>query len=229
MKELAIASNMITMARNAKSLEQKRSLMLRMILPLLSTATADKLAKTITNHNSREFAQIWEQVKPEIAGKIAGDRAQQSAKPLPPQMVGTASMGDITREEWEVMHPEPKTVVQTAETEPAYADVTTFQRDGETCVAITTYGPRKIRIALNGTTVLEAQPNAEGRVLPHNNNCGGVPIAGSGINVNQVCQLVKLVCERLLMKADPCPLGPNGAQCDSNLIELHDKLLASTI
>jgi len=231
MKELAIASNMITMARNAKSLEQKRSLMLRMILPLLSKNTADKMASVITNHNSREFSQLWEQVKPEIANKLASDRAKQSAGDKSPQAVATASAG-----------------------EPTYADVTTFQRDDETSVCITTYGPRKIRIALNGDTVLEAQPNegispavAAGELVPTPAYSGGT----GGISSEQLCKLVKMVCERLIMQADPCPLplmkmptncaahdwpdckvclsGMKGFDFNANILELYDKLCASSI
>jgi hypothetical protein len=253
-KELQIAGNMIALARNRKG-QNKRSAMLRMIMPMLSRETGDKLADAIAKKSSKHFAQIWDHIKHEIKGKLDH---QHSA---------------------------------TASSEPSYADVSTFQRDGETAVCITTFGPRKIRVAMNGTTVLETQANVPDRDLPSNNNCGGVPAPepnpGIGtecpadpvaepdtpkecgtvseptatiqidggqcgnnylITGDQMCAVIKQVCERLLMDADPCPLPPSncctkhdwpdcavckwtvdvpGFDFNANILELYDVLTAA--
>ncbi|AFH14663.1 hypothetical protein LU11_gp132 [Pseudomonas phage Lu11] len=218
MKELQIASNMIALARN-RSGKNKRSAMLRMIMPLLSQSNGEKLADAIANKSSKKFAQIWDHIKHEIKGK------------LDHQHTATAS------------------------SEGSYADVTTFQRDGATDVSIQTYGPRKIRISLNGETINELQPVtevapavAQGEPVPVQNFPADSDCQTTGITSDQICKLVKLVCERMLMGADPCPLPPsnccathdwpNCVVCNNkqgteafdfnaNILELYDTLTAS--
>lgn len=303
MKELAIASNMIVMARNATTLKQKRSLMLRMIMPLFSKASADKLADCIENHNSREFSNLWQSLKPELAATLEQKRDKPDWIPNEKNMA-IASMGDISPAEWEAMHGpgsagaasplRHKTEVACSNPytpEPSYADVTTFQRDGETAVCIQTYGPRKIRISLNGNTINEISnadrpvpPAVEkGEAIPVEEcpidaatcdaevavdpaECGVIeePMATVQINNGQtgenflltgehLVKVVKLVCERLLMDADPCPLPAKmmamptncaehdwpdckvclhnlkGFDFSANILELYDKLTASSI
>ena len=225
MKEMIIASNMIAVARNHKEQAKKRSAMLRMIMPLLSKETGDKLASAISKQDSRHFIKLWDHIKHEITHKLDKEHRKHHH-------------------------------TATASAESTYADVTTFQRDDETSISITTYGPRKIRISMNGNTVLEAQPNsvvppavAAGEEVP-------TPACPSdqdiGVSPDQLCKLVKMVCERLIMQADPCPLPPlmkmpgncaehdwpdckvclsglKGFDFNANILELYDKLCASSI
>lgn len=290
MKELAIASNMIVMARNAKTLKQKRSLMLQMIMPLFSKASADKLADCIEQHNSREFSNLWQSLKPEIAKTLEQKRDKPDWIPNEKNMA-LASMGDITRSEWNAMHGTGEDETTPAQMEQTYADVTTFQRDGDTSVCIQTYGPRKIRISVNGTTVMEGvpeegtfvpanpiamseQPNPDPGIDPATCDAAVAPDAEVGVieepqatvqistgqtgetfmlSGEQMVKVVKLVCERLLMGADPCPLPPRmmamptncaehdwpdckvclhglkGFDFNANILELYDKLVASSI
>lgn len=290
MKELAIASNMIVMARNAKTLKQKRSLMLQMIMPLFSKASADKLADCIEQHNSREFSNLWQSLKPEIAATLEKKRDKPDWIPNEKNMA-LASMGDITRSEWNAMHGTGEAETAPAQMEQTYADVTTFQRDGDTSVCIQTYGPRKIRISVNGTTVMEGvpeegtfvpanpiamseQPNPDPGIDPATCDAAVAPDAEIGVieepqatvqistgqtgetfmlSGEQMVKVVKLVCERLLMGADPCPLPPRmmamptncaehdwpdckvclhglkGFDFNANILELYDKLVASSI
>lgn len=301
MKELAIASNMIVMARNATTLKQKRSLMLRMIMPLFSKASADKLADCIENHNSREFSNLWQSLKPELAATLEQKRDKPDWIPNEKNLA-IASIGDFSPEEWEALHGpgsagaasplRQKTEVACSNPytpEPSYADVTTFQRDGETSVCIQTYGPRKIRVSLNGNTINEIQQtdqlaavdptvceaevavdpatcDAAVAVEPVGAECGVIEEPMATVQINngqtgenflltgeQMVKVVKLVCERLLMDADPCPLPARmmamptncaehdwpdckvclhnlkGFDFSANILELYDKLTASSI
>uniref|UniRef100_A0AB39CE39 Uncharacterized protein n=1 Tax=Pseudomonas phage HRDY3 TaxID=3236930 RepID=A0AB39CE39_9VIRU len=255
MKEMVIASNMIALARNHKEQAKKRSAMLRMIMPLLSKETGDKLANAISKQDTRHFIKLWDHIKREITHKLDAEHHKHK------HHLAVASMGDITREEWAAMHPgecaAKETPARLESPEPTYADVTTFQRDDETSISITTYGPRKIRISLNGNTVLETQPTqgvppavAQGEEVPTPAYPASIEQC---INTEQICKLVKMVCERLLMQADPCPLPPRlmkmpencaehdwpdckvclhgikGFDFNANILELYDKLCASSI
>jgi hypothetical protein len=276
MKELIIASNMIAMARSHKDAGKKRSIMLRMIMPLLSKETGDKLATAIQKKDSRNFAKMWDKIKHEITHKLDAQHHKHLA---------VASMGDITREEWAAMHPgDVGACSNPYKPEPSYADVTTFQRDGETSVCIQTYGPRKIRVSLNGNTINEIQqteqiatvdptecevavdpatcdaevaPDAECGVIEEPQATVQISTGQTGENFvltgEQMVRVVKLVCERLLMDADPCPLparmmamptncaehdwpdckvclhGLKGFDFNANILELYDKLTASSI
>lgn len=68
MKEIAIANNMIALARSKGA--NKRSAMLRMIMPFLSRDTGDKLSSVIHNADSHKFATLWDKVKHEIMHKL---------------------------------------------------------------------------------------------------------------------------------------------------------------
>lgn len=254
MKELTIASNMIALARSHSDQGKKRSAMLRMIMPMLSKETGDKLASAISKKDSRHFIKLWDHIKHEITHKL--DAAHRKHHHM-----ATASMGDISPAEWEAMHgPGSAGAASPLRAEPTYADVTTFQRDDETSVSIQTYGPRKIRISMNGETVGEFGANREIPPAVEKGECVPVeacptesPEPCNTIGAEQICKLVKMVCERLLMGADPCPLPPRmmpmptncaehdwpdckvclhgikGFDFNANILELYDKLCASSI
>jgi len=208
MKEFVIASNMIALARNRKG-DSKRSAMLRMIMPFLSRDTGDKLAQAIADHSSKKFALMWDKVKQEIQQRLDASGQHKA----------TAS-------------------------DETYADVSTFERNDETSVCVQTYGPKKVRISINGTTVLSGIPE-DGTFVPANPiqmvpepdyanlpaispdvGCTPAECPQTGsvkttiafetetsaeryvINDVNICLMIKLVCERLLMGADPCPIPP---------------------
>lgn len=97
MKELIIANNMVAIARGkkgkpfkkgkhakqhvaaSKSPGQKRSAMLRMIMPFLSRETGEKLAIAITGRDAKKFASLWDTVKKEIVGKLEAQKHQALA------------------------------------------------------------------------------------------------------------------------------------------------------
>lgn len=95
MKELIIANNMIAMARGHKPKHhapvkkgkhakphveqnktpaQKRSAMLKMIMPFLSRETGEKLALAIVARNPERFGALWDQVKKEIIVKLEAQK-----------------------------------------------------------------------------------------------------------------------------------------------------------
>jgi hypothetical protein len=103
MKELIIANNMIAIARGHKPKKhktpkghsakhtvapnktpgQKRSAMLKMVMPFLSRETGEKLALAIGNHDANKFAALWDQVKKEIVGKLEAQKHHALASDNP--------------------------------------------------------------------------------------------------------------------------------------------------
>lgn len=107
MKELIIANNMIAIARGHKPKKhkaphkmpkghsakhkvapnktpaQKRSAMLKMVMPFLSRETGEKLALAIGNHDANKFAALWDQVKKEIVGKLEAQKHHALASSNP--------------------------------------------------------------------------------------------------------------------------------------------------
>lgn len=95
MKELIIANNMVAIARGKKPFKkgkhakhhveankspgQKRSAMLRMIMPFLSRETGEKLAIAIGAKDAKKFASLWDTVKKEIVGKLEAQKHQATA------------------------------------------------------------------------------------------------------------------------------------------------------
>lgn len=102
MNELLIANNMVAVARGhkfppkhkkakpakhkaaphaggAKSPAEKRSAMLRMIMPFLSRETGEKLAIAIVNRDTKKFEALWNSVKHEIVGKLEAQKHQAVA------------------------------------------------------------------------------------------------------------------------------------------------------
>lgn len=97
MRELIIANNMIAIARGHKQKKhhpphhgkgkhpkakveanktpaQKRSAMLKMIMPFLSRETGEKLGLAIGARDANKFASLWDQVKKEIMGKLEAQK-----------------------------------------------------------------------------------------------------------------------------------------------------------
>jgi hypothetical protein len=109
MRELLIANNMVAIARGhkppkhhapkppkgkkgkhkkpkvaaAKTPAEKRSAMLRMIMPFLSRETGEKLAIAITSRDANKFASLWDSVKKEIVGKLEAQKHQSIASDNP--------------------------------------------------------------------------------------------------------------------------------------------------
>lgn len=105
MRELLIANNMVAIARGhkpkhptpkgkkgkhkkpkvsaAKSPAEKRSAMLRMIMPFLSRETGEKLAIAIVNRDQNKFASLWDSVKKEIVAKLEAQKHQSTASDNP--------------------------------------------------------------------------------------------------------------------------------------------------
>ena len=200
MRELTIAANMIALARNRKG-DGKRSAMLRMIMPFLSRDTGDKLADAIARKDSKHFATEWDKVKKEITARLAIHHKKKQAH---------------------TKHGHHATA----------ADISTFVRDDGTSVCVRTYGaPEKIRININGNDVFDGDAPEENtlpvegqgvdKTLEH------VSITQANIQIDtgytgstyqitdpQIVEMIKLVCERLLMDADPCPIPAN--RCDKH-------------
>lgn len=206
MRELTIAANMIALARNRKG-DGKRSAMLRMIMPFLSRDTGDKLADAIARKDSKHFATEWDKVKKEITARLAIHHKKKQAH---------------TQHAKHTKHGHHATA----------ADVSTFVRDDGTSVCVRTYGaPEKIRININGNDVFDGDAPEENtlpvegqgvdKTLEH------VSITQANIQIDtgytgstyqitdpQIVEMIKLVCERLLMDADPCPIPAN--RCDKH-------------
>lgn len=76
MKELKIAQNMQALAR--KKGGNKRSAMLRMIMPHLSQTTGEQLADAIQDSDSTKFGRAWDKVKSEIQHTLNNKRKHRS-------------------------------------------------------------------------------------------------------------------------------------------------------
>lgn len=57
-------------ARSSKKPKNKRSQMLRLVMPLLSRETGEKLADAISQNNVHAVRNIWSQVGNELAKKL---------------------------------------------------------------------------------------------------------------------------------------------------------------
>lgn len=234
MRELTIAANMIALARNRKG-ANKRSAMLRMIMPFLSKETGDRLANAIDKRDSAHFAKEWDKVKKEITARLHIHHKKHAEKHLHSHHGKHKATG---------------------------ADVHTFTRDDATSVNIQTWGsPEKIRLNINGNAIFDGKAPEENNgpsetaVDPIGNTqnalepMGNPHAAGSMATIQvdtgqtgqtyvvtdpQIVEMIKLVCERLLMDADPCPLpekvcepGVMNKPFDYNedLFELHSRLV----
>lgn len=77
-KEIKIARNMLALAARRKG-KNKRSMMLRMVMPFLSRQTGDDLADSIDRHDPDKFEKVWNRVRSEISNKIRHSGGRHSA------------------------------------------------------------------------------------------------------------------------------------------------------
>lgn len=243
MRELTIAANMIALARNRKG-ANKRSAMLRMIMPFLSKETGDRLASAIDARDSAHFAKEWDKVKQEIVSRLSIHHKKNAEKHLHahPKIKST-----------HVKHAKPKHAKHMGHKKhkATGADVSTFAREDGTSVCVRTYGaPEKIRLSINGNDVFEGaappEPCQSEDLAPSQ---GGNMVKGSMATIQvdtgltgqtyvvsdpQIVEMIKLVCERLLMDADPCPIPekvcePNVVNkpfdYNADILELHSRLV----
>lgn len=64
----------LTAIAGKRKAKNKRSAMLRMIMPLLSRETGDKLADAIEQRDSASFRSIWNEVRKEVEHKLDNSR-----------------------------------------------------------------------------------------------------------------------------------------------------------
>lgn len=64
------ADNMVALARKKKGKGNSRSLMLKMIMPMLSNEQGEKLAKAIETNNVHLFNGVWDKIKHQIDQKL---------------------------------------------------------------------------------------------------------------------------------------------------------------
>lgn len=80
MKEVTIATNMLALAK--KKGGNKRSLMLRMVMPFLSREDGDALADSIDSKDTAKFNRTWNVIRQKIEHKLAASshKAHASAE-----------------------------------------------------------------------------------------------------------------------------------------------------
>lgn len=227
MKELVIASNMIALARSRKG-ANKRSAMLRMIMPFLSKETGDELAGAIAESNSVKFSKMWDRVKGEIVHKLKDSRPKQLKKPAEAGSNHAAKphvaphhkkphVAQPHKQKHVGPHKSGRKFRGHASNETATAaDVRVFHREDGDSVCIDTYGAEKIRINVNGNDLFDG-------VAPESpanqSECGQTNTPQATVQIDQVdngvnyvitdeklIALIKMVCERMFTDADPCPL-----------------------
>lgn len=83
MREAILLQNMVSLARKRGGKGKKagniRSQMLRMVMPMLSREQGDALAQAIANKNVGKFRNIWDQIKQQLAEKLAAGHKQAHA------------------------------------------------------------------------------------------------------------------------------------------------------
>ena len=72
-RDLKIASNIMALASKRKG-KNKRSVMLRTIMPFLSRQTGDDLADAIDKGDTAKFTNTWNKVRGEITAKLQKQR-----------------------------------------------------------------------------------------------------------------------------------------------------------
>lgn len=78
-KDIAIARNLVAIARRKGKKGNPRSQMLRVIMPHLSQDTGAKLAEAINKNNAKEFEVVWDKVKDEIAEFLHDRKSSHSS------------------------------------------------------------------------------------------------------------------------------------------------------
>jgi hypothetical protein len=71
-----IENNMVALARRRSA--NKRSQMLKMIMPHLSHENGEALSNAISTKNAAKFKAVWERIKKEIAGKLEHFKSHSS-------------------------------------------------------------------------------------------------------------------------------------------------------
>ena len=94
-RELKIAGNMLAIAKRKKG-KNKRSIMLRTIMPFLSRETGDELADAISRNDSTRFSNVWNKVRGEISAKLAANHKHAAHAASEEQ--GIKSFADIFQE-----------------------------------------------------------------------------------------------------------------------------------
>ena len=76
-KDLTISENILALARRRRKSgkNNKRSLMLKMIMPALSQENGEKLADAIKERNSAKFKQVWDGIKQQISEQLESTKA----------------------------------------------------------------------------------------------------------------------------------------------------------
>lgn len=76
-KDIAVSNNILALARRRKKKGKgnKRSLMLKMVMPMLSRENGDKLADAIKDRNPSAFKKVWDEIKNQIAGDLERTKA----------------------------------------------------------------------------------------------------------------------------------------------------------
>ena len=77
MIEVKIAENMLALAKKKKG--NKRSLMLRMVMPFLSREVGDALADAIDSRDTGKFNRTWNSIRQKIEHKLASTRHKAHA------------------------------------------------------------------------------------------------------------------------------------------------------
>lgn len=196
MKEMIVASNMIALARSRKG-GNKRSAMLRMIMPFLSKETGDSLAAAIHDSNSVKFAKMWDKVKGEIVHKLKDARPKHLTKPK-----------DVGQNK------PPKQFHHKNKKPPKHhhamaSDVSTARDIGSSGEMVGGCAPNGGRAVGKPISI----PHATIQIDQVDNGVNYV------ITDEKMVALIKAVCEKLFTNEDPCPLPPRPIK---SLCELHD-------
>jgi hypothetical protein len=68
-KEVKVLGNMISLAR--KKPKNKRSAMLRMVMPYLSRENGDDLADAIADKDTHKFSKVWDRIRKDLTHKLS--------------------------------------------------------------------------------------------------------------------------------------------------------------
>ena len=206
MRELKIAANMIAVARNRKG-GSKRSAMLRMIMPFLSRETGDKLAEAINKSDSAHFAREWDKVKKEITARLAIQHKKHHHKAT------AADVSTFPREDSTSVSVRTYGLPEKIRININGNDVWEGNAPAETASPIgqpeSAAVPKpedsnRDAVASDGACA-NPYPPPVARVSIDSGQTGNV----YSITDPQIVEMIKLVCERLLMGADPCPIPEN--------------------
>lgn len=80
-RDLTVSENIMALARRRKKggKKSKRSLMLKMVMPMLSRENGDRLADAIKANNSGEFKRVWDDIKGQLSEQLESNKATASS------------------------------------------------------------------------------------------------------------------------------------------------------